>query len=149
MSGRHHSLTIILAPGFNAGTSALRIRKQSSSDQLCNTNRKKYTSASLTGCSLKKSWAMNLIRASISVGGTRCLAIGLGKSCTTATSRGNLVVSAIIASPVEPPRSTTTASPRSAQSGSSTMWSSLYPGPVLKADIPLANFVARSGCWPK
>ena len=58
---------MIRAPGFRAGTVALKIMMADESGQSWSILQKRYTSAS-TGCSVKKSWTMNSIFDSTSAG---------------------------------------------------------------------------------
>jgi len=84
-SGKHPSLISTLLPFFRAGIIFLNISTLLSSGQLCSIQRKRYTSAPLIGCGVKKSCAMNLIR------GLWCsedTASFMTMSCTTKFSLG-------------------------------------------------------------
>ncbi len=140
------SLTMIRAPFLSAGTRDCKILIQYLSDQSWKTQRKKYTSAPLTDCSLKKSCTMNLTR-SISSAGSLALASATvsGRSCTMQCTPGQCWAKAIPNLPCEPPMSTKVLMPISLQGKASRRKLGPKPSPLLIMLIVSAKRLERSG----
>lgn len=102
---------------FIASTRSRRIFAACASVQSCKTALRRNTSAFYTGYFSMKSCAWKVIRSACDAFGEesiifRPLSTLAGRSCTTSLRCGNASASAIAASPVDPPTSTTTPASR-------------------------------------